>query len=64
MGKLLRSVETNLTFDFRVFCFKRHSNDFEVAAWERMKGIKPNFALRETREEDELSPLSSFLRER
>jgi len=35
-----------------------------VAAWERVKAIKPNFALRETREEDELWLLSLFFRER
>ena len=65
--KLLRSVEINLTFDFGIVisvCYIKSANAFEVATWERVKAIKPNFSLKETREEDELWLLSSFLRER
>jgi len=36
------------------------ANAFEVAAWERVKVIKANFALREIREEDEFWLLSLF----
>ena len=60
-GKLLRSVEINLIFGFGasipIFdCLlqTKPANAFEAAAWERVKAIKPNFALKETREEHEL----------